>query len=262
MQSDQAQLAAYYDGRAAAYSQWWSDVLLPASRELLSRVSLTSANTILDLGSGVGTLLPAIKQAAQDALVVAVDRSPGMLNLIETRVPRAVVDAHTLPFRSRTFDAVILAFMIQHLADPRVALAEVRRVMAPGGRIGIAMWGTQREAPALAMWNEELDRVGAPPAPPIITQAVPVDSTEAIKTLLADAGFREIDVRDLKWTDQPDLATFTSRYLMLGAASRRFAQLDADTQADFVSRIRGRLDGLPAEEFRDRTEVVGAVGTA
>jgi SAM-dependent methyltransferase len=185
-----------------------------------------------------------------------------MLRLAPASVPRTVLDAQALPFRSETFDAAVLAFMVQHLPDARLAFAEVNRVLRPGGRLGIAMWGTIREADALAVWHAELDAVGAPEAPPVVDQQVAVDSASAISDLLAAAGFREVRARAIPWVDHPDVDTFIARHLVLGAASRRLERLAPDAQRQFTTQITERLKSLPPEAFRDDTEVVGVVAVA
>lgn len=256
-----AGVVAYYDGRAEVYRRQWSDVLLPANRQLLARMALTEADRVLDLGSGVGRLLPAISRSAPSATVVAADRSIGMLRLAPGTIRRAVVDAQALPFSSGCFAAAVLAFMVQHLADAERAFAEVGRVLRPGGQVGIAMWGTRRPAEALAVWNAELDALGAPEASPMVEQRVAVDSGHTVTDLLGHAGFREIDVRAIPWVDQPDAETFTARHLVLGVASRRFERLTPGAQREFVQRIRERLASLPPGAFHDRTEVLGVVAT-
>src|SRR5207237_8019804 len=94
---------AYYDDHAHVYQRLGIDVLLPANRELVTRLALTDATAVLDLGSGVGTLLPVIAHEAPGATVVAADRSLGMLLLVPEDARRVVIDAHALPFRARSF---------------------------------------------------------------------------------------------------------------------------------------------------------------
>jgi SAM-dependent methyltransferase len=72
-----------------------------------------------------------------------------------------------LPFAAGTVDAVILAYVLFHLADPPLALAEAARVLRPGGRAGIIIWAWERESRAHPMgsdprWRRRATGTGPP----------------------------------------------------------------------------------------------------
>lgn len=93
----------------------------------------------LDLGTGTGDLaLELRKQGA--AFVVGADFTPAMLTAAYTKIGSdgfawLLSDAHTLPYPDATFDAVTNAFLLRNLADLRLSLSEMARVLKPGGRL-------------------------------------------------------------------------------------------------------------------------------
>ncbi|MBL5975006.1 MAG: bifunctional demethylmenaquinone methyltransferase/2-methoxy-6-polyprenyl-1,4-benzoquinol methylase UbiE [Candidatus Leucobacter sulfamidivorax] len=97
---------------------------------------------VLDLAAGTGTSSAAI--ARHGAEVVAADFSEGMLAVGRERhagdplIEFVQADAMDLPFDDDSFDAATISYGLRNVADPRQALAEMRRVVKPGGRIVIA----------------------------------------------------------------------------------------------------------------------------
>jgi SAM-dependent methyltransferase len=93
-----------------------------------------SPRRVLEVGCGPGEAAERI--AASGAEVVAVDSSPRMVELARARgVDARLGDAQKLDFPDESFDAALAAWMLYHVPDPARALAELARVLRPGGRL-------------------------------------------------------------------------------------------------------------------------------
>ena len=102
----------------------------------LSRVDWPHRATVLDLGCGPGLHLARLAELRPDLCLVGADVSEGMLAAARTAEPRALLtaaDAARLPFATDVLAGVMANHMLYHVADQHAAVAEVRRVLAPGG---------------------------------------------------------------------------------------------------------------------------------
>ena len=104
--------------------------------KLLKRTDLKPGGRILDLGSGPGTYTREI--TSRKFQCIGADYSHGVLLAAQRKgkkEPYVQADAYRLPFQSRSFDGVVCIGVLQSLERPAEALAEVARVLAPGGWI-------------------------------------------------------------------------------------------------------------------------------
>lgn len=108
----------------------------------------------------------------------------------------SVVDAQQLPFRSKSFDVVVLAFVLFHLPDPMYALSSIRATLRARGVVGAATWGEDPGLPGISVWREELDSLGAAPDPrdASVMQQERMDSMAKLTELIQASGFRSVRV--------------------------------------------------------------------
>ena len=165
---------------------------------------------ILDLCTGTADLLLEALARSEGRLGLGLDLSLPMLSLGAAKLaraglgPRAVLvagDAQRLPLASGTFDGALVAFGIRNVGDPSAALAEVGRVLRPGGRLVVLEFSTPRGLfgrlygayarhvlPRVGGWISG-DREAYAYLPASVARfATPA----AFRTLMEEAGFRDV----------------------------------------------------------------------
>jgi SAM-dependent methyltransferase len=134
-----------YDSFAEAYAASNETNLINAYYErpaMLALAGNVAGRRILDAGCGAGPLLAALRD--RGAIVTGFDKSAGMLQLARRRLGDdgdvLVADLGSLlPFQDRTFDDVTASLVLHYLEDWGPALAELRRVIKPGGRLIVSV---------------------------------------------------------------------------------------------------------------------------
>ncbi|HEX6262893.1 MAG TPA: class I SAM-dependent methyltransferase [Actinomycetota bacterium] len=247
-----------YTADPSAYRDCWAPVLVTLSARLARRLPLGAARRVLDLGAGTGALLPELRGLAPRADVVAADVTEAMLREADPSIPRVVADAQRLPFAAGTFDVVVMAFMLFHLPDPVAGLREARRVLGPGGSVGVATWTDHDLCPPLAAWEEELDAHGAAPTPSLSAHER-TDAPEKVRGLVEAAGLEMLSVETARANLRLSRDEFWGQRVRLSTSRERLGSLDEVARAACLAAVGKRLDALPDRAFVDRSEAVLAV---
>jgi SAM-dependent methyltransferase len=193
-------------GRAAPYHQGLGAITSRPVEALLDAARVGEGSAVLDVATGPGYV--AGRAAARGASVVGVDFAEEMLALASSLYPAVTfqqADAGALPFGDGTFDAVVSAFLMPHVADLPAVVAELARVVRPGGRLGLASWDPEPES-FLRFLVEVIAEAGAvpppslPPGPPFFQYAT---STE-LAALLSGAGLVDASVSAIAFTHHVD----------------------------------------------------------
>ncbi|MGA9678434.1 MAG: methyltransferase domain-containing protein [Mycobacterium sp.] len=162
--------------------------LISAWQHPVEWLNIPPGGTALDVGSGPGNVTASLARAAgPGGLALGVDISEPML----ARAVRAEsgpqvgfirADAQRLPLRDKTVDAVVSMAVLQLIPDPSAALAEMARVLRPGGRLAIMV----PTAGSAARFWRKLPNVGAH-----------AFDDDEIADILEDNGFASVRVRNL-----------------------------------------------------------------
>lgn len=178
----------------------------PFAQEVIARLEPSRGDSLLDIACGTGIVARLARQTlGADSRIVGVDVAPAMLAVargVESTIDWREGNAMSLPVTDReSFSMLTCHQGLQFVSDRAAAVAEMRRVLAPGGRIAIATWRPLQDIPVALELNEIAERhVGR-----IVDSRHSFGSADALRALLVSGGFREVSVEtfshDVRFAD-------------------------------------------------------------
>jgi SAM-dependent methyltransferase len=167
---------------------------------------------VLDVACGTGILAREVASRMRSSgRVVGIDPSPGMVAVARQFAPavewREGV-AEALPFPDQSFDVVVSQFGLMFFADRRQALREMLRVLAPGGRVAVAVWDSLDDIPAYASEVALLERTAGRRAAEALSAPFVLGNRKDLTTLLSEAGVASAEITTHHGTAQfPSIRT-------------------------------------------------------
>ncbi|HEY5170337.1 MAG TPA: methyltransferase domain-containing protein [Acidimicrobiia bacterium] len=267
----EAQQRQTWDRFSGGWSKWDAMVLTwlrPAGDEIIRSLELREDGDHLDVAAGTGEPGLSIAALLPRGRVVLTDVSSGMLaaaqanatarGLRNVELRECGVDA--LPFDDASFDTISCRFGLMFFPDLPGAVAEILRVLRPGGRLSTAVWAESADNPwatiPMAAISAEVDvPAPTPGAPGLFRCAAP----DAIAAVFRDAGLRDVVETDVRGTlDAPsaeDYWTFMTEIAapVVGGLSLADDATRARITARTLEQIRPlEVDGKPSIPFHAR----------
>jgi len=221
---------------------------------MFDRTDLRSGDQVLELACGPGSVgLAAAALVAPDGEVVLSDVAEEMARIAASRaeelgvtnVSACVLDLEEIDRPDAAFDVVLCREGLMFALDPAQAVAEIHRVLRPGGRVAVAVWGPRERNPWLGL---VLDAVGAqlgiPVPPPGIPGPFALADAGMLAGLLADAGLADVEVGEL--AVPLHAVSFDAWWKRTSALAGPIASvvgaLDADASAALDARLREAVE--------------------
>ena len=195
------------DPDALRYAHHWEPLLAGPARRALARIDVEPA-VFLDVGAGTGGLVASAAERWPRARIVALDATAAMLSVGRWRLAQErpaeldrfewlAADALDMPLEDGSVDAVLSSFVLQLVDDRAALLAEMRRVLRPGGALSIVTWQADELAVGADAVFDELVRETSPTSPqdPLRPSRAGDDQTaDELADELVAAGYRDIEV--------------------------------------------------------------------
>ena len=221
-----AQQRQMWDNAAAGWKTWWENIERGAQKvsdKLVEMAEIKPGDKVLDIATGIGEpAITAAKQVKPNGRVVATDISPQMIAIAKSRAKTLGLDtiiefregdAEKLDLPKSSFDAVLSRWGLMFLPNLSAALAGIRKLLVPGGRLSAAVWSTPSSVPFLDVaFSTVRKQINAPPPPPGTLGPFSLADSEALKSSFTEAGFKDVRVETFPVTFSFESAETYTRF--------------------------------------------------
>lgn len=250
-----AEHADYIDRRSAELT-----------RALLDLVAPRPGERVLELACGPGGLgLAAAPRVAPNGEVVLSDVAPQMTAIAAARamalgldnVSTRVLDLEQIREPDGSYDVVLCREGLMFATDPTRAAREIRRVLRPGGRTALAVWGPRERNPWLGLVLDAVSaQLDAPVPPPGVPGPFSLADADRLAAILAGAELADATVRELAVPLRA--RSFEEWWSRTSALSGPLAKILASLPEPAVGKVRARLrEAVRPYETTDGLELPG-----
>jgi ubiquinone/menaquinone biosynthesis C-methylase UbiE len=188
-------------------------IFAPWGERLVAAAGVGPGDRVVDVGCGTGVVARlAAARVGPGGAVAGADLNRGMIAVAARLAPGIAfeaTDAGSLPYPDDAFDAALCQFAVMFFPDRAAALAELRRVLAPGGRLALSAWRGLDHNPGWAALVAALDAQAGPAAADLMRAPFSYGDPGALRTLVERAGFSgvrvEVDAGTIRFPSAAEL---------------------------------------------------------
>lgn len=193
------ELESFWNEFQSDYESKLGQTMTIFNYSLIHMMKTKTGNKFLELGCGPGLGTLSLHRRLQDeqnysATITACDLSQSMIDCARKRLPESIslqiANNLDLPFENASFDRVMAGMNLNLVPDPETMLKEMFRVLKPGGRMGISVWGRSEESFALTVFNSACEKLGI--EVPIVRSNFYLGTKDTLIPIVKNSGFVDI----------------------------------------------------------------------
>jgi len=194
-----------WDLASTGYESLWQAQLAEAQAAMLQFASPAAGERVLDIACGTGLVsFAAARAVGPKGHVLGTDLSQRMIEAAERRARDLRVsncsflrmDAESLTVPDASFDVALCGLGLMYVPDPEQSLREMRRVLRPGGRASVAVWGERRNCG----WSAVFAIVDAEVQSEVCPLFFRLGQQDMLARSCIDAGFEDVEHRRITTT--------------------------------------------------------------
>jgi ubiquinone/menaquinone biosynthesis C-methylase UbiE len=218
----------------------------PLAIDLIDRASLRQGERVLDIACGTGIVARlASQETGVDGTVAGLDVNPDMLEVARSATPPDTpiewhqASAEAMPFPDASFDVVMCQMGLQFMPDKPAVMSEIRRILAPGGRLILNLPGPTPKL--MAIMEEALARHLGAEVAGFVNLVFSLHDTDEIQNLVSGTGFHDVSVQsDTRSLRLPAPEEFLWQYVnstpLAGAVAPLVEEQRSLLERDIVSK--------------------------
>ena len=220
--------------------------------DLIERSAPKSTDRVLDIACGTGAVTRLAAQYVTAGRVVGLDLNAGMLEVARAlntpevaRIEWHEGSALDLPFPDESFDLVLCQLGLQFFPDRPVALREMRRVLAPNGRVTLSIYSAIERTPAAHAFVKALDQRFGPHASSIKRAEHIFPDAGEVKALIEEHGFGDVNVATVTKTIRfPSVLDYVRFQLIATPMASLLANIDPSQREAAIASVAAQTAAL------------------
>jgi ubiquinone/menaquinone biosynthesis C-methylase UbiE len=228
-----------YTRYAYALQEPWTD-------DLILQAHCKDGDRVLDVACGPGLVAGKVRVSNAACKVTGIDINEAMLNAAK-KIPNIewhLGSAVKLPFADGSFEVVFCQQGLQYFPDRGVAVREMSRVLAPGGRLAVNVWGALDRQPFDIVYHDTIRAFLGPDALIPYSLAFSLSTADELRNLATDAGLKDARIRfEHRTARYPDATDFITGFVLSSPSAGAFQALPEAMRNRFIASIRERLAG-------------------